>query len=156
MGQALGDILPPLPEDQEYVLYVMSSDRTALAASTRVPLDQTRYQNDGTADFYLTEIGMEETVSGALHDCALELKDIKANRNVFRNQTSFSTLGIVDAVTPAATRVGAHYKLDKAYRIGPSGSFAPLVENLNASSARTVRVTLIGYQALKKGVERAT
>ena len=156
MGQGLGDVLPPLPEDQEYVLYVMSNDRTALAASTRVPLDQTRYQNDGTADFYLTEIGMEETVAAAFYDCALELKDIKANRSVFRNQATFSSLGRVEAAASASVEAAAHFELKKAYRIGPTGSFAPLVENLNASSARTVRVTLIGYQALKKSAERAT
>ena len=144
--------LPEIREDEEWVLFVMASARTTVAASARQPLDATRFKNDGSYDYHITTIAMEET-SGGLLNLAIEIIDVTRKRNILLNQASCSTFGKPDPVVTTQNNViglfVSHLELEKAYRLPADGSLAITLEELGAV-ARTARVTIIGYQRMPK------
>ena len=144
--------LPQIRDDEEWVLFIMASARTAVAASTRVPLDSTKFKNDGSYDFYITSFASEET-SGGLMNLAIEILDVTRKRNILGSQASLTTFG---KPNPSATTqnnvVGlftSNLDLDAAYRLPADGSLAITLEELGGA-ARTARVTVIGYQRMPK------
>ena len=153
MARTGHNVLPEIGPDEEFVLFVFASARTTAGASARTVLDQARFENDGSAPFYLTEVVMEVT-TGQVNDLAIEITDTWRNRTVLKNQTSFKSLGAVEPAASGTDTSGTcRFYLDAAYRVAERGSFNVIVEEL-AGTARTVRVTLIGYHRLPRKAER--
>lgn len=149
--------LPPIRDDEEWVLYVMASARTAVAASARQPLDASRFRNDGSYDAFVTEIAMEET-GGGLLNLAIEITDSSLKRNLLRDQASCTTFGKVDPLGTTANNTVAAYvarhELPQAYRLQAGSGFNIVLEEL-AGTARTARVTVISYVRMPKPVAAA-
>ena len=144
--------LPQIRDDEEWVLVVMASARTAVASLSRVPLDNTKFKNDGSYDYYITSIAMEET-SGGLMNLAIEILDLTRKRNILASQASLTTFGKPNpTATTANNTVGlytSNLDLDAAYRLPADGGLAITLEELGGA-ARTARVTIIGYQRMPK------
>jgi hypothetical protein len=140
--------LPPPPAGMEWAVFVMQSDLTALSASTRVELDANRYRNPVDDDFYVTDVGVQESAGGNLIDVGIEIRDTTRNRSLMN--LAISVPGITDLKTAPVANSSLIWELKEAYRLPGRGGFNVVGENFNSGTARTVRVTIIGYHMVEK------